>query len=92
MVGKPPVAVFTKESPCHKGLLWQCFHDKRGRWRAVPIAVAQSIIGANAPRNMLEKGYAVVETIGGADCYRLTESGREWLTKGYESWRLRNPQ
>lgn len=88
---KPDVKVFTKDDPCTKLHLWQCFRARRG-FRKVELAEAHSQIGVNAPKNMLNRGYAEVVEQRRSEYYQLTDEGKEWLTKGILSYVKRHPE
>ncbi len=87
---KPEVRTFTKESPCTKKDLWQCFRGPAG-YRRVLVVVAHSQIGVNAPRVMERNGYLVQEVTAKGDYYALTEDGRVWLEKGIRAYVKNHP-
>ena len=87
---KPEVRTFTRESPCTKKDLWQCFRGPTG-YRRVLVAVAHSQIGVNAPRVMERQGYLVKETTAQGDYYTLTKDGRSWLEKGIRAYVKNHP-
>ena len=72
------VARFTRESPCTKVYLYNCF----GGEGPVPVVEAQAIVGANAPKYLLREKYITQVSRAGVDYYLLTKNGREWLTTG----------
>lgn len=87
---KPEVRVFTKDRPCNKSDIWNCFRGKRG-FRKVQVDEAHSIVGVNAPKNMLKNGYVEVETARNREQYVLTDAGQAWLTKGILGFLKRHP-
>ena len=87
---KPEVRTFTRENPCTKKDLWQCFRGPTG-YRRVLVAVAYSQIGANAPRVMGRQGYLVKNATPQGDFLTLTESGRQWLDKGIRAYVKNHP-
>lgn len=87
---KPQVRVFTRDNPCTKRDLWACFRGPMG-FRRVQVIVAQSQIGANAPRVMERNGHLVRNNTPQGDFYTLTDSGREWLTKGINAYVKNHP-
>ena len=87
---KPEVRTFTKESPCTKKDLWQCFRCPAG-YRRVLVVVAHSQIGVNAPRVMERNGYLVKNATPQGDFLTLTESGRQWLDKGIRAYVKNHP-
>ncbi len=87
---KPEVKVFTRDNPCTKLHIWNCFRGVRG-FKKVDVAHAQSIIGVNAPRNMLSKGYATITETAGVEYYQLTKYGTEWLMTGLKSYLKNHP-
>lgn len=87
---KPEVKQFDKANPCTKFDIWQCFRIATG-FRAVPVAEAQSIIGANVPRIMEREGRLVKVEERGVEYYELTTDGGEWLLKGFRSYLKNHP-
>lgn len=88
---KPKVKKFTKDEPCTKAHLHNCFADADGNYQPVQVNIAKSIIGANAPRHMADKGYVVIETVDNETVYKLTDSGQQWLLDGVRQWRKLHP-
>jgi hypothetical protein len=88
---KPEPAKFSKENPCSKFELWQCFRSRRG-FAAVQVNAAEAVIGVNAPKYLRRKGYLVRENRADKDVYVLTEEGKEWLLKGFRSYLIRYPE
>lgn len=74
-------AKFTRESPCTKLELWNCFRSAKG-YLPVPVVNAKAQIGDNAPKYMLREGYIRLSTVAGVDYYLLTTEGARWLEKG----------
>lgn len=87
---KPEVRVFTKDSPCTKRDLWECFVGPTG-FRTVSVPEAHSVIGVNAPRGMEREGRLRVAKTPMGDYYSLTAEGREWLVKGILSYARNHP-
>lgn len=87
---KPEIRIFTKDSPCSKADLWRCFHPYRS-FATVPIAEAQAIIGANAPRGMEQHKRLQRVEVRGVECYRLTSSGEAWLIAGMLGYAKNHP-
>lgn len=87
---KPEAKRFTKDSPCTKLDIWNCFVAEAG-FADVPVYEAQSKIGVFVPRNMEREGRLIVVNRAGADYYRLTLSGRAWLTRGIRSYVKNHP-
>lgn len=85
---KPPPAVFTRQHPCTKLHLWNCFRGRRG-FLTVPVVQAQALIGVNAPRVMERAGNLTRVVLRNVDYYRLTPEGEAWLTNGASAY-LRN--
>lgn len=85
-----PVRVFSREHPCTKIELFNCFTGEFGYVRR-PVVEARGEIGENAPKYLLQKNYCVYRTDKGIDYYELTQTGEEWLTKGVESHLKRHP-
>jgi hypothetical protein len=74
--------VFTRDDPCTKVHLWNCFTDARGNLIDRPMVDAKMEIGDNAPKYLIREGYVRARIIGGVDWYVLTESGKTWLRDG----------
>ncbi len=87
---KPTVAKFDKLKPCTKADLWFCFHPRR-KFDTVPVAEAQAIIGANAPRGMEQHKRLLRLEVRGVDCYKLTPTGESWLTAGVLNYAKNHP-
>ena len=85
---KPQVRTFTKEDPCTKLDIWNCFRRREG-FAAIQVDAAWSQIGKNAPRVMERNGYLIRANGDNGDYYQLTVEGQEWLEKGFRSF-LRN--
>jgi hypothetical protein len=85
---KPQVAVFTKDNPCTKIHIWNCFRGQRG-FRRAQVDEARAVIGANAPRGMIAQGRLERVSKGNVDYYQLTEAGKKWLYQGMQNY-LRN--
>ena len=87
---KPEVRTFSRDNPCTKKDLWQCFRGPAG-YRRVQVSVAHSQIGVNAPRVMERQGYLVKNATPQGDFLALTESGRQWLEKGIRAYVKNHP-
>lgn len=74
--------VFTRDDPCTKVHLWNCFHDEAGQWTARPLVDAKMEIGDNAPKYLMREGYMVQRIANGIDWYELTWRGKDWLRQG----------
>lgn len=90
-VGAPQVKEFTRQNPCTKLHIWNCFRGKRGFAR-VPVVVAHSIVGVNAPRVMRTNDRITRVTVGEVDYYQLTDDGKEWLTNGMTRYLKNHPE
>lgn len=88
---KPEIKVFTKDNPCTKLHLWNCFRGARG-FKRVPVVEAKAQIGANAPRGMLRKGRIRQLEVKGVEYYQLTDAGTDWLKSGIQSYVKRHPE
>lgn len=73
--------VFTREQPCTKVEIHNCFYAPGG-YKARMVIEARTEIGINVPKYLLREGYAVQELRGGSDYLELTEEGEEWLRTG----------
>lgn len=82
---------FTKDNPCTKVDIWNCFRGRRGFVR-VQVAEAHAIVGLNAPRYMLSKFYVTVVTANSAEYYKLTKDGIDWLSKKLKTYLVRHPK
>lgn len=83
-------AVFTRESPCTKVHIWNCFRQG-GKFVSVPVVQAQSVVGVNVPKYLLREQYATTVATKGVDYYALTASGKVWLLAGVHKHLLRHP-
>lgn len=83
-------AVFTRESPCTKVHIWNCFRQG-GKFVSVPVVHAQSIIGVNTPKYLLREGYATAVARKGIDYYTLSRAGESWLQSGVIKHLQRHP-
>jgi hypothetical protein len=83
--------VFTKEDPCTKIELHNCFFDGV-RYSHKPVVNAKMEIGDNAPKYLVKKGYVVESIVGGVDYYRLTDEGEEWLREGLQRYLVLHPE
>ena len=73
--------VFTKENPCTKVDLHNCFYRK-GAYVQRMVIEARTEIGLNAPKYLIREGYIELLWMKDADYYRLTPAGVAWLSKG----------
>jgi len=87
---KPEVKVFSRDEPCTKLNIWNAFKGVRG-WKRVQVDVAHSIVGLNAPKNMLSNSYIEKGVKGAEEYYYLTEIGKEWLTIKFRNYLLTHP-
>ena len=87
---KPTVKVFTKEAPCTKLEIWNCFRAATGFVR-IPVIIAQSHIGANVPRVMEREGRLIISEQRGIEYYVLTEEGVDWLYEGFRRYLKNHP-
>ena len=76
-----PVKVFTRDEPCTKVDIHNCFTSPTG-YAPVPVVTARGKIGLNVPKYLLREGFAVAVSIKNIDYYDLTTTGVEWLEKG----------
>lgn len=88
---KPEVKVFSKDAPCTKLDIWQAFRGPKGFIANVPVAEAQSVIGANVPRVMEREGRLYKHELRGVEYYSLTEEGEEWLLEGMQRYLKNHP-
>lgn len=87
---KPEPKVFTKEHPCTKLDIWNCFANDSGTgFRVMQVDQAHALIGVNVPRVMERNGRLVRDRRQTGDLYILTIEGQVWLNKGIRSY-LRN--
>ena len=87
---KPTVKVFTKDAPCTKLHIWNCFRQMSG-YAKVQVDVAHSEIGLNVPRVMERGGKLVKETEPRGDYYVLTPLGKQWLEEGIRAYLTNHP-
>lgn len=87
---KPIAKRFTRDNPCTKLELWQCFRSATG-FRRVPVVEAHAIIGVNVPRIMEREGRMVRVEKQGIEYYELTTDGGEWLLQGFNRYLKNHP-
>jgi len=87
---RPEPAKFTKDNPCTKKHIWNCFAGPQGL-RPVSVVAAQAQIGVYVPRVMERNARLVCKTVKGTDYYELTPEGEEWLTAGIRSYLKNHP-
>lgn len=87
---KPIAKLFTRDNPCTKLEIWQCFRSATG-FRRVPVVEAHTFIGVNVPRVMEREGRMFREERQGTDYYELTSEGKEWLMHGFERYLKNHP-
>ena len=83
-------AVFTRDNPCTKVHLHNCFY-RGGRYVNRPVVEAKAEIGENAPKYLIREGYVNVRLIGGVDYYVLTPAGDQWLRQGVHRYLTNHP-
>jgi hypothetical protein len=76
-----PIKVFSREEPCTKVDLFNCF-NQFGRYAPRAVIEARGEIGVNAIKYLLKKDLAQAYEKCGIDWWRLTPEGEEWLTEG----------
>ncbi len=84
-------AKFTRDRPCTKVDLWNCFR-RAGGYPAQTVVHAKTLIGDNAPKYLVREGYAREFTAGGVDFYQLTHHGIAWLEKGVKRYLELHPE
>lgn len=77
-----PTRVFTRDDPCTKVHIWNCFIGPAGLGTSVPVVSSRSEIGLNTPKYLKREGFVEVHEDKGVEYYRLTAEGQEWLRKG----------
>lgn len=83
------VRTFTKNQPCNKIDIWNCFRGRRG-FKKVAIVEAQAEIGRHVPGHLVAQGKADRVTMrDGTEALELTDYGKQWLTAGTERY-IRN--
>lgn len=86
-----PVKVFTRDNPCTKVDLHNCFVGPDGKYRRRAVVEARAEIGENAPKYLLKQNFAVYRTEKNIDYYELTEAGKAWLKTGLDGHLRRHP-
>lgn len=76
-----PVKVFSREEPCTKVDLFNCF-SHNGAYVRRAIVEARGEIGVNAIKYLLKKGLASVVEEGNVAYWELTGEGEFWLRDG----------
>lgn len=87
---KPQPAKFTRDNPCTKLHIHNCFATPEGYGKR-PVVDAQAEIGVNVPRVMEREGRLVRRSIKSVDYYVLTEEGERWLSRGIRSYLKNHP-
>lgn len=87
---KPTVREFTKDAPCTKLEIYQCFSGPRG-YQRVQVDAAHSVIGKSVPRVLERDGKAIKIAGPRGDFYELTEFGQQWLDKGIRAFLKNHP-
>ena len=90
----PVPAVFTRDEPVTKIELWNCFHDPatQFQFRDRLLVEARAIIGLNAPKYLINRGYAAVKNGVNADYLGLTAEGQAWLLAGISRFLKNHPE
>lgn len=87
-----PVKVFTKENPCTKVDIHNCFVGESGKYEQRPVVQARGVIGLNTPKYLIREGYAVYTYDKGIDYIHLTQNGEHWLRLGLERFLELHPE
>lgn len=81
-INAKPVKVFSREEPCTKVDLHNCFYLGGGAPLSRAVVEARGEIGLNAIKYLKREGYAIEHETDGVDYWTLTPEGVEWLRKG----------
>lgn len=76
-----PTRVFTREEPCTKVHIWNCFISPTGL-QAIPVVHSRGKIGLNTPKYLYREGYMDYFTEQNVEYCIMTPTGEEWLRKG----------
>lgn len=76
-----PVRIFTREQPCTKVELYNCFKASKGFVRR-PVVETRGEIGINAPKYLRKANYAILLNDEDVDYLVLTMGGQKWLIDG----------
>lgn len=79
------VATFSKDQPCTKIEIWNCFRARTG-FRVVPVVEARRMMGRSVPNHLVREGKAEHVTNRRGECLKLTPDGEQWLTEGTERY------
>lgn len=85
-----PVKVFSRDLPCTKIDILNCFHGPEG-YRPRPTVETRGEIGENAPKYLSKKGYMRTYQRNWVDYQELSETGKRWLEDGIKSLLRREP-
>jgi len=85
-----PVKVFTRDEPCSKVDILNCFHQGGG-YTPRAVVETQGEIGVNAPKYLIKQGYMRTFNRNWVDYQELTEAGKRWLEAGLRSLVKRDP-
>jgi hypothetical protein len=86
----PAARVFTKEDPCTKVELHNCFF-RGGQYVERAVVEARTEIGENAPKYLVKKGFVLLQTRKWVDYYVPTEQGKAWLHSGILRYLVLHP-
>jgi|SRR5471030_1188101 len=73
--------VFTRDNPCTKVDLFNCFKGE-DQFVARAVVETRGEIGLNAPKYMVKNGFVRRYDSGNIEYYELTDEGRDWLIAG----------
>lgn len=76
-----PVKVFSREEPCTKVDLFNCF-SRGGVYVPRAIVEARGEIGVNAIKYLVKKDLAEITEEGNVAYWVLTDEGETWLSEG----------
>ena len=85
------VKTFTRENPCTKIDIHNCFFDGR-TFVARPVVETRGEIGLNTPKYLLKNEYATATHERGIDYLSLTQAGKEWLEDGLRRFIALHPE
>ncbi|MEG1121233.1 MAG: hypothetical protein RSE62_03420 [Citrobacter sp.] len=86
-----PVKIFSRENPCTKVDIHNCFFDGRTYVRRA-VVEARGEIGLNTPKYLLKNEYLAATHERGIDYLALTQAGKEWLEDGLRRFLALHPE
>lgn len=82
---------FSREQPCTKVEIHNCFFDGR-QYTKRPVVEVKMEVGDNVPKYLVREDYVSFVLLAGVDYYELTVDGEEWLRAGLKRYLELHPE